>query len=806
MKRNIMQSYIKEIVEKLVSISKFLTSIGEVDADEERKRLITLFFLLFGIPVLFAYAAIHLINAEYSEGTLDLAVGVTLGGSLVYLRYLKQGLIIYRINIAAIGCLFLYLIFIGGAHGSRMLWMYTLPLIALFLLGKKEGLLWTLAIFFLSLIILFDPYFTVGTFQYEYDVKTRFLVSFMLVTALTYIYESVRQSFQEAMERERIELREERDRLSHITNNIHDIVWSLDLATMQFVYVSPSVEHLTGFSVEEAVKNPIEEILTPESYEDSMKILEEELAQEDDGLVDRNRMREAVWEFYHKNGRILVFEVKMSFLRDENDKPTGVIGVSRDITDRRKTEKDLLESEERYSLHFSQTSEVIYSLDSNLRALAISPSVESLLGYTPDELIGRDFTTLNLLTPESLEKAAKDTMRVLAGEKIEHQVYEFITKDGTRKFGEVSGVPLFRDGKVVAVVSVARDVTERKAIEEKLKKNEEMFRLIVENMYDMLRFTDTEGNVVYASPSHKTVLGFSPEERVGRSTFEVVHPDDIEKIQKAFADAFATSSPGRAEYRIQHADGHYLWVETIGNFLYDSDGKISGTVMSTRDITDRKRAEEEARSYYGHLTLINKILRHDLTNDLTVIRSALSLYEDTKNDELLKDASGHVEKSVELIRRMRELEAFISQHRELKVYNMREVIEKVKERYHSIDFEIEGDCRIMADESLHSVIDNLLRNAVIHGKTDRISVSISEAGNTCDVRIADYGVGIPDYIKSQIFDEGFTFGDSGQTGIGLHIVKKAMDTYGGQVYVEDNKPQGTVFILRLRAISEEDIR
>lgn len=343
-------------------------------------------------------------------------------------------------------------------------------------------------------------------------------------------------------------------------------------------------------------------------------------------------------------------------------------------------------------------------------------------------------------------------------------------------------------------------------MEEILKKNEEMFCLITEHMSDMIGFIDIEGKVLFASPSHKTVLGFSPEERIGRSAFELIHPDDTEKVQKVFGNALATSSPGRVEYRIRHADGHYLWVETVGDFLYDSEGQISGTVMSTRDITDRKRAEEETRSYYDHLTLINKTLRHDLINDLTVVRSALSLYEDRKNDELLKDASTHVEKSVELIRRMRELEAFISKHRDLKVYDMREVMEKVRENYPSLAFEIEGAGKVMADEALVSVIDNLVRNAMVHGGTDRISVSIEGGANNCEVRIADYGAGIPDDIKGKIFEEGFTSGDSGHMGIGLHIVKKAMDTYGGQVYVEDNEPRGTAFILKLRTISEEDVR
>jgi PAS domain S-box-containing protein len=545
-----MHNYIAEIVKKVSAISRFLTGSEALDANEERRRLITFFFLMFGIPVLYTFGILHLMSADYMEGILDIAAGVMLTISLVYLRYLQEGLVIYRINIALIGSLFLYFIFMGGDYGSRMLWMYTFPLVALFLLGKKEGLLWTLIVLFLSVIILFDPYSTFGTFHYQYEVKTRFLISFMLVIVLTYIYESVRQSFQEGMERERAELREERDKLSHITDNIHDIVWSLDLKTMQFLYVSPSVEHLTGFTVEESMKQQIEEIMTSESYEDSMKILEEEMALEDNVRADKSRMRETVWKGYHKDGRILVFGVTMSFLRDENGVPVGVIGVS-------------------------------------------------------------------------------------------------------------------------------------------------------------------------------------------------------------------------------------------------------------RDITDRTRAEEDLRSYHEHLSLINKILRHDIINDLTVIRSALHLYGETKEKELLDDASKHVEKSVDLIRRMRELESFISRHRELKIYDIREVIDKVISSYSWITFEVDGNCQVMADEVLSSVIDNIVRNAVIHGRAERISINIEESGSMCNVRIADYGEGISDEIKEKIFDEGFVYGDTGHTGLGLHIVKKAMENYGGYVYIEDNEPKGTVFVLRLRALTEK---
>ena len=219
-----------------------------------------------------------------------------------------------------------------------------------------------------------------------------------------------------------------------------------------------------------------------------------------------------------------------------------------------------------------------------------------------------------------------------------------------------------------------------------------------------------------------------------------------------------------------------------------------------KEVAERKEREEELKAHREHSRLINKILRHDIINDLTVINSALRLYGSTKEEELLKEASVYVNKSVELINRMRELELFISSHRGLKWYSVTDVFNKVIVSYPDIAFNIDGEGQVLADESLSSVIDNIIRNAVIHGKTDRIDVNIVERDKYCEIRIADYGVGITDEIKEQIFEESFVFGETGGTGLGLYIVKKAMETYGGRVRVEDNTPGGTVFVLALRKV------
>ncbi len=134
----------------------------------------------------------------------------------------------------------------------------------------------------------------------------------------------------------------------------------------------------------------------------------------------------------------------------------------------RQVEHELYQDHERYRIHFTLTNDVIYSLDPEFRVLSVSPSAEKMLGYRPEELIGRPFQELNVLAPEYLERAASDVFKVLSGKKIDATVYQFIARDGRRIFGEVSGVPLVHDGKAVAVVSVARDITERKQFEDVL--------------------------------------------------------------------------------------------------------------------------------------------------------------------------------------------------------------------------------------------------------------------------------------------------------------------------------------------------
>ena len=140
-----------------------------------------------------------------------------------------------------------------------------------------------------------------------------------------------------------------------------------------------------------------------------------------------------------------------------------------EIVERERAEAALRESEEKYRLHFENISDVLYSIDREFRILSVSPSVKRHLGYEPEELVGKRFPLLKILAPQHLPAAFSDIRRVLSGECVDSARYDFVAKDGTRIIGEVSGAPLVQDGKVIAVASVARDVTERVRAEERIK-------------------------------------------------------------------------------------------------------------------------------------------------------------------------------------------------------------------------------------------------------------------------------------------------------------------------------------------------
>ncbi len=214
------------------------------------------------------------------------------------------------------------------------------------------------------------------------------------------------------------------------------------------------------------------------------------------------------------------------------------------------------------------------------------------------------------------------------------------------------------------------------------------------------------------------------------------------------------------------------------------------------------RMLDRMESLNEQLSVLYKILRHDILNYLSVISGVLEIIKpkNQREKEVIEKAVKSVERTVELIKDASELEAAIISGAELQEVNIRKIVEDVASKY-DVKVDVEGDCKCLADKAIYSVFDNIISNAVIHGKTDKIDVKINGMRDKCVVKIIDYGKGIPSEIKERIFEEGFKYGEDARTGLGLYIVRKVMEKYGGKVWVEDNEPTGTIFVLEFKRFS-----
>ena len=308
--------------------------------------------------------------------------------------------------------------------------------------------------------------------------------------------------------------------------------------------------------------------------------------------------------------------------------------LKREVAERREAETALRESEENYRIHFENANDVIYSYDSELRILQVSPSVERLLGYAPNELIGHHVFDFNFLPPEELRRALEDARRVLSGERIHSSVYRFTSKDGTARFAEVSGAPLMRAGEIVGVISVARDITERVRAEQALKESEEKYRNILANMQDGYFEVDLKGNMVFFNDAACQIMGYSKDKLLGLNYREYMNAETAQKVFETFNRVYTTGETARlGGWEIIGSDGTPRILETPVTLILDADGNPSGFRGLARDVTQKKNAEEALRKAHEQLeervaerTLELKSMNERLQKEIEVRKRAEELY------------------------------------------------------------------------------------------------------------------------------------------------------------------------------------
>ncbi|MBS4021130.1 MAG: PAS domain S-box protein [Dethiobacter sp.] len=300
----------------------------------------------------------------------------------------------------------------------------------------------------------------------------------------------------------------------------------------------------------------------------------------------------------------------------------------------RKKEKSIKKREEHFRTLVDLTPDWDFLLDVKENFLYVSGSSEKITGYKPEDFL-QDKKLLEKIThPDDVSILLGHIHYSFSSSEMLTIRFRILHRSGEVRWIEQVCQPFYdSDGELLGRRSSNRDVTRQKQIEEDLKKSEATLRRITDNMTDLICQIDITGVIKYISPSYKSELGYKEEDLIGRRAFDFVHPDDLAIVTDMFQKGLERKMRGTVECRFRHAEGHYLWLETMGKLLQDDVGEIIGGIFSSRNISKRKRIEEERNRLFN--ISIDMLGIADLNGYLKELNPAWEKTLGWKTEELL---------------------------------------------------------------------------------------------------------------------------------------------------------------------------
>lgn len=339
--------------------------------------------------------------------------------------------------------------------------------------------------------------------------------------------------------------------------------------------VNQKFADLFGYSKEDMLKNP-----------ETIRFLDLELR---DKMKKELKEKGVITNFeipiIAKNGEVKTVLASMKLYPED----WYLEGTAIDITKRRRMEKKLIESENKYKTLAESSTDSIYVFDKNLNYNYLNHQALTMVDKKPDEIIGKGIE--EVFPPDVSERMKKSVLNVFkSGESFSIEG-KYILPVGVQWLN-TSLIPIKdSDGNINFVLGISRDVTEYKLFENELKEREEHLRFLTDNMIDVIAQVNAEGILTYASPSLKLLSGFEPIEVIGKGTPDIVHPDDQKMVINLMNKAIKAKKPVTLQYRSLKSDGSFVWAESTAKPVYDALGNFKSLVFSTRDISQRKKAE-----------------------------------------------------------------------------------------------------------------------------------------------------------------------------------------------------------------------
>src|SRR5215216_4346216 len=412
-------------------------------------------------------------------------------------------------------------------------------------------------------------------------------------------------------------------------------------------YMSPQYGAMLGYPAETEILDE-EHWLRMLHPDDRERVLAEELRTDQTGEPYRIEYR-----LIARGGRVVWVHDEATLVRDEEGNALYWLGVQYDITEQKRTEEELRQSEERFKVFSQEVVEGIF-LSENGRIIDANRSVTEMFGYRLDELIGKDAIEL---TPPGYREMVRQR---ISDEDTRYYESRGLKKDGTIFPIEIRPRHLPYSGRRIRVTSVI-DLTERKRAEEALIMSEERYRTLVEQLPAVTYMQEIENSTLaYVSPQIESVLGYSPEEYLANPGLrsQTIHPEDRGWVLQEDIRTDETGEPYSVEYRRISHGGRVVWVREEAVLVRDSEGRPLFWQGILMDVTERKHQEEALRQSEAlyrtvveqaeeNIFLVDAKSRRVLDANDALLRS-LGYTEDELKEMTLYDIVAHDQESVDL--------------------------------------------------------------------------------------------------------------------------------------------------------------
>ena len=616
-----------------------------------------------------------------------------------------------------------------------------------------------------------------------------------------------------AEERKRAEmaLKDSEKKYHDLLDNANDLI--------QFVRADTSIQFVNnkwletlGYSEEEVKNLKVTDILPENQIARIMEVLK--------GVANGGTVTNIETTFISKHGKEISVEGNESGLFQDGEF-IGAIGIFRDITERKRAEDALRESEEKYRTVLEEMEDSYFEVDLGGHITFVNDSTCRNLRFSREELIGNSYKAFSAEKAfDTVYKAFNHVYRT--GKPVKDLSWELVRADGSTAYGEATVLPLRNDaGQIIGFRGIGRDITERKRAEEALQQSEERYREVVENAIEAIMVAQ-DGMIKFANTKAVEMTGYSIEELTSMPPTELIHPDDREAaIGFHYVRATREEIPRYHAFRLIDKEGNIKWVERSASTI-TWEGRPALLIFDT-DITERKLAEGKMFEYEELNKLKSNLLStvsHELRTPLSTIKGYSTmlidydrrLRRDEKRDylEAIDKATDRLTDLVDHLLDMSRLDAGLLKLDKVatNITNLLQTaVAEAKVRTPGCKIVLslpEAVLTLDADaRRIRQVVDNLIDNAIKYSEEGTtVTVEARNQNSEMVFSVTDQGRGIPREEHEAVFDRMYRLEqrlahDPGGMGLGLALCKALVEGHGGRIWVQSQVGKGSKFSFTL---------